>query len=601
MRANRAAISTIIPKRGIIGHPSNFTLDYRKRGVEMGKASELGLEVRSFLVGKPAFLAGVIDALDIPRFFDEAYAAKKVVGRYPDLSPGTVAKLFLINISHQHHPLYRIKEYFVDKDVPLLAGKDISLNALTDDRFGDLLDQMHSWGPRSLFTTIATHAFFKYGLSIRSLNYDTTSKIMWGTYKAEDGQVGTISITIGHSKDKREDKNQLKIGLGTADGVIADAKVLSGNTDDKTFNNDALDDVDAILKQHNVDRSDFYYVADAALFTQENIKKAHKHKLFFITRMPETVGIANELIDKAWSSPKSFETVELTNSQGKTIYHVQEFTSEYKDYPVKCAVCHSPALEEKKRHTIAKKVQKESVQFEKLAKTYQKRTFACEADASKEVSVLTNKVLKKVKYHTLSFTIVQEAKKRRGRPPKDPSAIVPEYFYKLIWHIQKDPSLVEQAVKNESTFVLTSNDLKLSAEGMLVEYKTQSSVEKKFQQLKSPHFVNALYLDKPERIEALVYLILIAMMMLSVVERVVRREMELESATVIGPGSVVMKRPSLRAITDIFNYVPVNRETYQQQISREFTEPLNDSQIKILRYLHLQPSIFTDGPVHPAP
>lgn len=60
-------------------------------------------------------------------------------------------------------------------------------------------------------------------------------------------------------------------------------------------------------------------------------------------------------------------------------------------------------------------------------------------------------------------------------------------------------------------------------------------MEKKFQQLKSPHFVNSLYLKKPERIEALVYIILIAMMVLSVVERVVRREMETENAVVIGP------------------------------------------------------------------
>ena len=57
-------------------------------------------------------------------------------------------------------------------------------------------------------------------------------------------------------------------------------------------------------------------------------------------------------------------------------------------------------------------------------------------------------------------------------------------------------------------------------------------------QLKSPHFVNSLYLNKPERIEALVYLILIAMMVLSVAERVVRRKMESEGETVIGPGGI---------------------------------------------------------------
>ncbi len=89
---------------------------------------------------------------------------------------------------------------------------------------------------------------------------------MWGEYQDEGGKVGAISITVGHSKDKRPDKNQLKVGLGTADGIICDAKVLSGNEDDKTYNNVTIDDAATLLQQHKVDRSGFYYVADAAFF-----------------------------------------------------------------------------------------------------------------------------------------------------------------------------------------------------------------------------------------------------------------------------------------------------------------------------------------------
>ncbi len=89
---------------------------------------------------------------------------------------------------------------------------------------------------------------------------------MWGEYQDEGGKVGAISITVGHSKDKRPDKNQLKVGLGTADGIICDAKVLSGNEDDKTHNNVTIDDAATLLQQHKVDRSGFYYVADAAFF-----------------------------------------------------------------------------------------------------------------------------------------------------------------------------------------------------------------------------------------------------------------------------------------------------------------------------------------------
>lgn len=75
---------------------------------------------------------------------------------------------------------------------------------------------------------------------------------------------------------------------------------------------------------------------------------------------------------------------------------------------------------------------------------------------------------------------------------------------------------------------------------------------KKFQQIKSPHFVNSLYVDTPERVEALTYLILISMMLLSVSEYVVRGELKAEGEIIIGPGKVKMKQPTLRAILEIF-------------------------------------------------
>lgn len=136
--------------------------------------------------------------------------------------------------------------------------------------------------------------------------------------------------------------------------------------------------------------------------------------------------------------------------------------------------------------------------------------------------------------------------------------------------------------------------LRLGGEQILTEYKTQSSVEKKFQQLKSPHFVNSLYLKKPSRIEALVYMLLITMMILSVVERVVRREMKQEEATVIGPGGVKMTQPTLRAILGIFNFVPHNRIIHKKEVVRKLLQPLTDSQLKILRCLGLSPTLFTE-------
>jgi len=82
-------------------------------------------------------------------------------------------------------------------------------------------------------------------------------------------------------------------------------------------------------------------------------------------------------------------------------------------------------LEEKKRSTITKMVQQEAARLAKDAKAYEKRTFACEPDAAREIEVLMNKLLKDVKYHNVSFEVVPEIKKHRGRPPKDSTAVTP--------------------------------------------------------------------------------------------------------------------------------------------------------------------------------
>ena len=73
---------------------------------------------------------------------------------------------------------------------------------------------------------------------------------MWGEYESPDGKLGQIDITLGHSKQKRNDKKQLKMAIGCSNGVIVDAKVLSGNKDDKAYNNENLTGLLQLLFLH---------------------------------------------------------------------------------------------------------------------------------------------------------------------------------------------------------------------------------------------------------------------------------------------------------------------------------------------------------------
>jgi len=127
-----------------------------------------------------------------------------------------------------------------------------------------------------------------------------------------------------------------------------------------------------------------------------------------------------------------------------------------------------------------------------------------------------------------------------------------QYTYSISAEIKREDEKIKDLIEEACTFVLTSNDLCASSEDILKEYKTQSSVEKKFQQLKSSEFINALFVKTPGRVEALTYVILIGLMILSVMKYVVRRELKKENYTIIGPGKIKTTRPSLKAIMGVF-------------------------------------------------
>jgi len=144
-------------------------------------------------------------------------------------------------------------------------------------------------------------------------------------------------------------------------------------------------------------------------------------------------------------------------------------------------------------------------------------------------------------------------------------------------------------------FLLATTDIKMSGEKILTEYKTQGTVEKKFQQLKSPQFVSSLFLTTPKRVEALSYMMLMTLMILSVMEHVVRREMQKEELEIIGPGKIKMKTPSLVAILRLFEKMLMNHPFLEAYVEIVEKTGLPISLKKIEKSNHLAPLIFELG------
>lgn len=541
------------------------------------------VDITTHADGKAGFIVELTKQINLPAVFNRSLT--KTGGRPAEISYGVLAQMMIVNMCDKHHPLSRLAEYYEHKDLEGLFHEQIKIEQINDDRFGGFLDAMYEYGAKKLFTEIATNAFMRYGIRVKTINFDTTSKVMWGSYEGSDGKEGEISITFGHSKQKRNDKKQIKIGVGTAEGIVVVGEVLSGNIDDKTYNKEKLDEVEEILDNFKISKEDFHYIADSSLFTEENLKKAQNKNIKIITRMVDTTTISKDMKKEIATKLEDLEEITFQREKKNATYKIVERVGNYRGIPLKYAICYSYSLEKTKERTQGKQKDKEFESLLKLSKSYKKSSFACLEDAQKEIVLLEKRELKKIKFHNVDLTIEEKEKTKRGRPAKSSKEVEVDLEYKIIFDIEFDEKEFDQKLKESCLFILCSTDLTLSAEEILREYKTQDSVEKKFKQLKSPQFVNSLFLESVTRVEALAYLMLITLMVLSVAEYVVRRGLKEDDDFIIGPGKIKMKRPTLNAIYQIFYTVQTIRIIAKTETIRRYTKPLEENIKKIFKYL----------------
>lgn len=550
-------------------------------------------QITPYRDGKAGFIAGLAQQIGVDHIFNTAL--EKHSGRPADIPYGSLAQMMLINMADEHHPLSRLGEYFETVDLESLLGHSVDNTQLNDDRFGGFLDAMHEYGLSKLLSEVSVAAFKRYGIKLTNVNFDTTSKVMWGEYKTENGTLESLEITFGYSKQKRFDKKQIMFSLGTTQGIAFEGQVLSGNTSDKRFNIDNLERAQNMRSQFDHDGDDFFYIADSAAFTEEMLIKAKSMDIDVITRMTDQVKETKTAIEKVAIQLDSLPTVEIETSTVPSVYKLLEDTCEYKGVPLKLACCYSEKLRPTKEKTILRQVDKERIQLEKTLASLQKRTFACEEDARLEIDKFACKDGKKLKYHSVQQRIRSQVKRPVGRPKKDADLSDYTTVYVVESFFEVNPDAIEKRITRECIFVVSSTNLDMSAESILREYKSQSAVERKFQFLKSPQFVNSFYVNSPSRVEAIGYLMLILMVLLSVAEHVVRRELEKDKAIIIGPGKVKMKRPSLIAIYRIFYSVQTAAILISGRKQRGFTKPLAKNVETVLKYLEIPESIYIRG------
>jgi transposase len=163
--------------------------------------------------------------------------------------------------------------------------------------------------------------------------------------------------------------------------------------------------------------------------------------------------------------------------------------------------------------------------LEKEAQALARRDFACEKDAEMAAEAWQSRA----GFHILAAQVephqIPVKRTRPGRPRKD-EPVVTRTVYRVKAVVEgRDEARVAVERQRRSAFVLitTLPRQEADAKALLLEYKYQGSIERRFAFLKDREIVDSFFVKKPERVMALGYILLLVCLVFSVLERRLRR------------------------------------------------------------------------------
>ena len=514
------------------------------------------------------------------------------------IDPGTIVLGLILDTLSGRSPLYRLEEFFTHQDTALLLGKAVPPEAFQDDTVGRVLERLYATGTMKVFTACAIRADRVFGFDKRYVHFDTTSIAVYGDYlppeEAPEQEV-PFRITHGYSKDKRPDLKQFVLSTLCVDRAVPLwGKPEDGNASDKTVNNTVLSNIATFLAQHGVAPGAYIYVADAALVTEANL--AALGDTLFITRLPATYTecgrlIAEAVAHNAWEEVGVLAHTQPTKHRPVTSYKAYEGQVTLYGRPYRAVVVHSSAQDKRRQQRLARDIQASSSTVQATARTAEQQEYFCRADAEAAAAQFG---AVPAAYHRMAVTVEERPVYGRGRPSSHTPRPIKAMRYRLKTAISPQTERIAHMEEEAGCFVLLTNvptagDLGHSARDILTVYKEQHGTEQNYGFLKDPVIVNSLFLKKPERIEALGLVLLLALLLWRLMERAMRRHVDTTSTPLPGWDKKVTERPTAFMMVTKFAGVIVLKCGYDRQLAR----PLSAVQHHYLSALDVPATCFT--------
>ena len=142
-------------------------MDYQKKDIEIKNLDHLGI------------VAGLIDEIGIVEIIN----SKLGIDVREKISSGILVKAILLNgLGFVSRPLYLFSQFFDDKGIEILLGKDIKNDYINDDKIGRVMDKLYKYGLNNLFREMGLSVIKKFKIDTKYSHLDATSFHLHGEY-----------------------------------------------------------------------------------------------------------------------------------------------------------------------------------------------------------------------------------------------------------------------------------------------------------------------------------------------------------------------------------------------------------------------------------
>jgi transposase len=554
-------------------------------------ARAAGRTLSSCRIAALPLLDGFLRRLRLEEFLRDHLPREDRRSRVPT---ATGLLVLLKNLLLSREPLYGVGEWAARHAPELLGLTPAQLPSLNDDRVGRCLDRLFDADIPSLTLLAVAHAVHEFGVELDELHNDSTTVTFHGDYEGA-AQERTwrgrlrLAVTWGHNKDHRPDLKQLLYILTvTGDGAVpVQFRVQSGNTTDDRSHRETWD-----LLCKLTGRRDFLYIADCKLATAENMAYVHRNGGRFVSVLPRT---RHE--DAAFRAAVS---------QGRVAWRPIHDKFDDEGNLVDCFSIHEPPTQSAEGYRLiwyhsARKAELDAAsrlsrleravgRLEELRrKLASPRTrYRTKAKVAEAVETILREcdVAAWITVEVAERTTEQYRQERRGRPGEKTRYVRHERTRIELTHRIELERLDEEA-RCDGIFPLITNVGTMSERELLLAYKQQPAIERRFEQLKTDFVVAPVYLKETSRIQALLCVYFFVLLVEALLERELRRAMAragIESLPLY-PERRACRRPTARRVIDLFEDVQRHSLTSGKRPSVDFTTELTRVQRKILRLL----------------